>query len=111
MKLPSVLKPRATGASRPPRAQAFTLPEMMIAVLVFIMMILALIGVWMFGLRWDQLVCSKLGASEKSRIGFDTLTTDIRAAKMWRIGTNGTKTTFSPLANQANLVGNQEGND
>jgi hypothetical protein len=87
------------------RVRAFTLTEMMVSVLIFTMLILALIGVWMFALRWDELVCSKLGASERSRMGFDEMAADLRAAKMWRIG-NGNKTTFTALPNQANLQGN-----
>jgi prepilin-type N-terminal cleavage/methylation domain-containing protein len=95
----SVHKPRAAGV------QAFTLPEMMVSVLIFSMLILATIGVWLFCLRWDQLVCSKLGASEKSRMSFDILTADIRAAKKWRIG-NGSRTTWTELPNQTSLMGN-----
>jgi prepilin-type N-terminal cleavage/methylation domain-containing protein len=103
MKPVSIHKPRAAAGAR---AAAFTLPEMMIAMLVFSMLMLATVGVWMFGLRWDELVCSKLGASDKSRMSFDALTGDIRAAKWWRIGSGTNATTFVACTNTMNQVGN-----
>jgi len=84
---------------------AMTLVETMVAMSVFGLVVLALIGTYIFCLRYDQLMCSKLGASDRSRIGFDLLTTDIRAAKMWAIGTGGL-TGFSPCGNATNQTGN-----
>jgi prepilin-type N-terminal cleavage/methylation domain-containing protein len=109
MNLLSVNKPRAAGTPHSVRAPGFTLPEMMVSVLVFSMMILAVVGVWLFCLRWDQLVCSKVGASDLSRMSFDQLTSDIRAAKWWKIGSatnNGTTVNFTQCTNQMNQFGN-----
>ena len=53
---------------------------MMVSVFIFAFMVLGVIYTWMFCLRFDELVCSKLGASEKSRMSFDLVTGDIRAA-------------------------------
>jgi hypothetical protein len=68
-------------------------------------MVLGIIYTWMFGMRYDQVICSKLGASDKSRMSFDLLTGDIRAAKWWKVGT-GSKTTFTACTNQMNQIGN-----
>jgi hypothetical protein len=93
------------GAGRGRRAQAFTLAEMMIAVFIFVFMVLGVIYVWMFGMRYDQLALSKLGASDKSRMSFDLLTGDIRAAKWWKVGT-GNDTSFTACGNATNQIGN-----
>ena len=102
MKILCVPKAKSAGAPRARRAQAFTVAEMMVAVFIFVFMVLGIIYVWMFGMRYDGLVCSKLGASEKSRMSFDLLTADIRSAKWWKVG-NGNKTTFTACGNAIKL--------
>jgi len=105
MKTLSVVKPPPAGADRGRLAQAFTLAEMMMAVFIFVFMVLGVIYVWMFGMRFDELACSKMGASDKSRMGFDLLTGDIRAAKWWKVG-NGIGTNFTVCGNATNQIGN-----
>jgi hypothetical protein len=61
MNIPSLLKPMPAGARRARRTRAFTVAEMMVAVFIFVFMVLGIIYVWMFALRYDELVCSKLG--------------------------------------------------
>lgn len=87
------------------RLAGLTLPEMMITVVIFVMLVAAFISANIFGLRYDELVCSKLGASEQSRRSFQKLTSDIRASKIWRIGT-GDRTTFTAVSNASLLMGN-----
>lgn len=82
-----------------------TMVEMMVTIAIFVMLVTAFISANIFGLRYDELVCSKLGASEQSRRSFEKLTSDIRASKIWRIGTGG-RTSFVPLPNGTNMVGN-----
>jgi Tfp pilus assembly protein PilW len=109
MNIPSLLKPMPAGARRARRTRAFTVAEMMVAVFIFVFMVLGIIYVWMFALRYDELVCSKLGASEKSRMSFDVLTADIRSAKWWKVGSgtnNGTTLVFTACVNATNQVGN-----
>ena len=109
MNIPSLLKPTPAGAHRARGTRAFTVAEMMVAVFIFVFMVLGIIYVWMFALRYDELVCSKLGASEKSRMSFDLLTGDIRSAKWWKVGTgtnNGTTIVFTACGNQMDQVGN-----
>jgi Tfp pilus assembly protein PilW len=105
MKILSLPKPAPAGARRARWAQAFTLAEMMVAVFIFVFMILGIIYTWMFGMRYDEVVCSKLGASDKSRMSFDLLTGDIRSAKWWKVGT-GNKTSFNQCTNQMDQAGN-----
>lgn len=85
--------------------QAFTLVELMISMAIFSMATLGLLSLHIFGQRHDQLVQSKLGASDQSRRAFDRLTEDIRAAKIWRIG-NGSSATFTAISNGTAQQGN-----
>jgi type II secretory pathway pseudopilin PulG len=80
-------KSGAAVARRARRARAFTVSEMMVAVFIFAFMVLGVIYTMLFGMRFDEIVCSKMGASELARMSFDQLTTDIRSAKWWKIGT------------------------
>lgn len=79
--------------------------EMMVTIAIFVMLVAAFISANIFGLRYDELVCSKLGASEQSRRSFEKLTSDIRAAKIWRIGT-GNQSSFTAVPNDTNFIGN-----
>jgi prepilin-type N-terminal cleavage/methylation domain len=89
-----------------PAAQAgLTMVEMLVTVAIFVMLVTAFISANIFGLRYDQLVCSKLGASEQSRRSFEQLTSDIRASKIWRIG-SGSQTTFNAVSNATLMQGN-----
>jgi len=109
MKTLSVPKPLPAGARRARRTRAFTLAEMMVAVAIFVLMVLGIIFTWLFCLQWDELVCSKLGASEMTRMSFDQLTSDIRSAKDWKVGTaanNGATVSFTPCTNQMYQAGN-----
>lgn len=105
MKTASVINPVPARAPRSRRTQAFTVTEMMVAVSLFVFLALGVIYAMLFGMRYDQLVCSKLGASEKSRMSFDLVTGDIRSAKWWKIG-NGDNTSFTACGNATNQVGN-----
>ncbi len=77
--------------------QAFTLVEVMVSMGIFSLATLGLITLHFFGQRHDQLVQSKLGASDQSRRAFDRLTEDIRAAKIFSIG-NGSFSNFTEIA-------------
>jgi len=98
-------RPATVRARRARRAQAFTLAEMMTAVFIFVFMTLGIIYTWLFVLRYDELVNSKLGATDKSRMSFDLLTSDIRSAKWWKVG-NGTAASFTACTNAMDQVGN-----
>lgn len=85
--------------------RGFTLAEMMIAMTIFVLMVLAIIYIQIFGMRFDELTCSKLGADEQSRMGFNNLVYDIRSAKIWYVGT-GSSNSFTANTNAMNQVGN-----
>jgi Tfp pilus assembly protein PilW len=84
---------------------AFSLVEMMTASGVFSLVIIALVYAHMFGLRQDQLVESKLGASDQSRKSFDLLARDIRSAKIWQVG-NGNASSFTGIPTNTIQRGN-----
>ena len=73
-----------------------TIPELMVAMGIFSFAVLGLVTLHLFGLRQDQLVQSKLGASDQSRRSLSQLMTDIRGAKNIRVG-NGDSTSFTPI--------------
>jgi prepilin-type N-terminal cleavage/methylation domain-containing protein len=85
-------------------SQAMTLVEMMVAMSIFGLAVIALVYTQMFAMRQNQLVNSKLGASDQSRRGFDVLARDIRSCKIWQVGNgtvaaNGTVSGFTPVPN------------
>lgn len=63
-----------------------TLVEMMTTMAIFSMVVLGFISLQIFGMRQDQLVQSKLGASDQSRKLLEKMGWEIRSAKMWEIG-------------------------
>ncbi len=86
------------------RVQALTLVEMMVTMSVFSLVVVGFIYAQLFGLQQDELVNSKLGASDQSRRGFDRLTTEVRSAKIWQVG-NGSQTSFTSIPNGVNQQG------
>lgn len=63
-----------------------TLVEMMTTMAIFSMVVIGFISMQMFGMRQDQLVQSKLGASDQSRKLLEKMGWEIRSAKTWEIG-------------------------
>ena len=98
------LKPHGSNSGRQ-RAAGMTLTETLVASGVFGLVLVGMLYAQIVGLKYDQLVASKLGASESSRRGFDLLTSDIRAAKMWSVG-NGNGGAYTPCGNATNQQGN-----
>jgi Tfp pilus assembly protein FimT len=87
------------------RQEGLTLVEMMTTVAIFTLVVGAFVYANMFGLRYNELANSKLGASEQARLGFDLLTADIRSAKIWAVG-NGNSSSFTPIPNGSAQAGN-----
>ncbi|MCU0788981.1 MAG: prepilin-type N-terminal cleavage/methylation domain-containing protein [Verrucomicrobia bacterium] len=84
---------------------AFTLPELMIAMAVFSLLIGGLISTQIMGLRMDQLARSKIGASADARAAISRMVMEIRSAGLVRIGA-GNLSQF----NEAGVNQRQEGN-
>lgn len=85
--------------------RGLTISEMMISMAIFSMVVLAMVYAHMFGLMQNQLVESKIGASDESRKGLGNLAHDVRSAKYHTIG-NWNAGTFYGLPNGTNQVGN-----
>ena len=69
------------------RNRAVTLVEMMITMALFGLGVAGLLAVQMFGMRQDQLVESKLGASDQSRRLLEKMGWEIRSSKQVFLGT------------------------
>lgn len=95
MKAALITKPLAV----PRRSgRAHTLVEMMVATGLFSFTVLGLLSLHLFGLKQNQLVESKLGASDQSRRAFGKLLSEVRGSKILRVG-NGTLTSFTAIPN------------
>jgi len=92
-------------ARRARRQAGFTLPEIMVASALFGLTVIGFVYCQMFGMRQDELVNSKIGASEQARLSFNDLANDIRAAKIWQIG-NGDLSSFIGIPLGTNQHGN-----
>jgi len=87
------------------KTRGLTIIEMMITMGVFGFAMMAFLYAYIFGMKQDQLVQSKLGASDQSRRSFEKVARDIRCANSQAIGTYD-GSTFTPNVNGTNLVGN-----
>jgi prepilin-type N-terminal cleavage/methylation domain-containing protein len=95
----------AAAARRKRRQAGMTLTEMMVAAAVFALTVIGFVYCQMFGMRQDELVNSKIGATELARLSFNDLANDVRSAKIWQIG-NGDLSSFAGIP----LGTNQQGN-
>jgi len=64
----------------------FTLPELLIALTIFIIVIAGVIFANLFGLKMLQLNATKLNATAWSRITFEKITDEIRASRSLYVG-------------------------
>lgn len=96
---------RNFGTPRAGQTQAFTLVEMLTTMGLFSLVFIAFISAQIFGMRQDQLVQSKLGASDQSRRSFGKMADEIRATKIWTVG-NGDQSSFTAIGNGNALQGN-----
>jgi prepilin-type N-terminal cleavage/methylation domain-containing protein len=84
------------GCSGPWRSGelAFTLPEMMVAMAIFLLLVGGMVSTNLFGLRMFQIEQTKLNASDQARRIVGVLTDEIHSCDSFQIGTvtNGTFT-------------------
>jgi prepilin-type N-terminal cleavage/methylation domain-containing protein len=83
----------------------YTLPELMVSMVLILLVTSAVISTHIFGLRLFEMVKAKLGASDEARAAISAMVAEIRSAKVVRIGT-GTLSTFTEVAPNTNQVGN-----
>jgi hypothetical protein len=91
---------RPTQAANRGQRQGSTLIEIMFASTILVMLIIAIMAAHLVGLREDQWVESKSGASDSSRKILNQLPVDIKSSKMWFIG-NMSGTNFVVATNTA----------
>jgi type II secretory pathway pseudopilin PulG len=97
------------GARRKfPRAvRGTTLVEMLLTMGIFGFVVAGILAAFIFGLHQDQLVQSKLGASDESRRSFEKVARDIRSANSQQVGNyDSSLGVFTPCINGTNMVGN-----
>jgi type II secretory pathway component PulJ len=83
---------------RPQSIAGLTLVETMISMTIFGMVVTAFVILQMFALRQNQLVESKLGASDQSRLMLQKMGMEIRSAKKWEVGNvNNSGTIFTEI--------------
>jgi type II secretory pathway pseudopilin PulG len=87
------------------RAAAFTLPELMVTMVLFTFVVGGVVASHVYGLKLFQLSRSKLGASDEARRAVGLLTEEIRTAKSIKIGT-GTLSGFTAIGSSSVQMGN-----
>jgi len=92
------MKPSKTQFAQ--RKAGNTLVEIMFAVTIMTMLIIGIMSAHLLGLREDQWVESKAGASDSSRKVLQQLPKDIKSSKMWLIG-NMSGTSFVVASNSS----------
>lgn len=90
---------------RHPARAAFSLPELMIAMAVFLMLMAGVLGGHLFGLKMFEITKAKLNASDQSRRVLNRLLADLPYAASSQIGA-GSLSSFTPVANGSTSVGN-----
>jgi prepilin-type N-terminal cleavage/methylation domain-containing protein len=86
--------PSARSLSNQDSTKAFTLPEIMVAMAVFGLVITGFLGVHICGLKMNELVRLKLGASDDARRALSRFVDDVRTAGLVRVG-QGNVSSFS----------------
>lgn len=74
------------GASRCGARSGFTIPEVMITMALATMVMGGILACHLFGMRMFELTKSKLGASDSARTAISLMISEIRSAKLIRIG-------------------------
>ena len=83
------MKLRCTSARLPGnnrRLAAFTLPEAMIALTLFALLILGIVSVNLFGLRWYQLGQTDMVATDSARVAMGKMTGEIQNCSSVLVG-------------------------
>ena len=75
-----------TGPRRGRRCCAFTLTEIMVAMTVLLLGITGVVSVHLFGLRMVEISKAKLGASDDARRAISLMNTEVRSARIVRVG-------------------------
>jgi hypothetical protein len=82
-----ILNDTTSGGGSSKKLSATTFTEMLVTMGLFSIVVTALVYTHIFGLKQDELVESKLGASDHARKGFGIMSRDIRSSAISAIGT------------------------
>ncbi len=85
-------------------SRGFTLPEILLSTGIFVFLMAGLLSSHIFGIKLFEISKAKLVASEDARKAVSMMVTEIRNAKILRIG-SGTLTSFSEVGVNSNQVG------
>jgi prepilin-type N-terminal cleavage/methylation domain-containing protein len=85
--------------------RAFTLPEIIIVMAIFSLVIAGLISAQIFGMRMLTISETKLSATATGRRALNAVRDEIRAGKILVVG-NGNNSTFTPIADNTPQIGN-----
>lgn len=98
-------RPVESRSRRLAARRAFTLPEFLVTMAIFTLVVGGVVSAHIFGLKMFQLSRSKLGASDEARRAVTLLGEEIRTAKSVVIG-SGSLTGFTPIDPSAEQSGN-----
>jgi len=84
---------------------AFTLPEMMISLTVFLLLLIGIIGATLFGMRWFQISQTKLLATDSARESISKMTDEIRSCSTTFVGDVSTNGIFTGRTNGSPQIG------
>ncbi|PYK99296.1 MAG: hypothetical protein DME19_09095 [Verrucomicrobia bacterium] len=96
----------SSGSGPATRVRAgFTLPEIMVAMALFSLVVIGAVYTHLFGMRLYRITESKLSSTDNARSAVNRVSDEIRAAKMVEIG-NGNSASFSVIADNLPQIGN-----
>jgi len=89
---------------RPMKTRAFTLVEMMVAMAVFMILVMAMISVQLFGFKINSLTTSKLKFTATSLKTLDQIQDDVRGASSVVVGNGTSLASFSATTTSGNAL-------
>jgi hypothetical protein len=79
---------------------AFTLPEISVSLAIFVMLMASVVVANLFGMRWFQIIQTKLKDSEYARVSVDRLSDDVRCCGSCYVGSISNGLFVAPAAGQ-----------
>ena len=90
---------------RRPRVSAFTLPELMVVMVIFTLLVTTLVACQIFGMRIHRIAETKLAATASGRKALNQVREEVREAKLIFVG-NGDNTLFTKIPDNTAHIGN-----
>src|ERR1041385_2774070 len=90
-----------------PRKQvrAFTLPELMVVMMIFTLLVTTLVACQIFGMRIHRIAETKLAATASGRKAMNQVRDEVREGKLLFVG-NGDNSSFTKIADNTPHIGN-----